>query len=118
MGHTIFAGSFAALETRWIELTAELQSDDPLLEINVLVGSNILATYLKRRSAQSGHSLTNVRFYTFLDLANRMAAVSASGPAKRRLPHLGDSVILDEILTAHTPSVYASLSGLQGFKDA
>ena len=43
MGHSIFTGSFAALEPRWMDTISELQGGDPLLEINVLVGSNILA---------------------------------------------------------------------------
>ncbi len=116
--HRIFAGSFAALEARWIEVIADLQHDDPLLEINVLVGSNILATYLKRRFAQSGRALANVRFHTFLDLANRLATAAGTVPGKRRLPHLGNAIIVEEILAAHTPDVYRPLSGMPGFRDA
>ena len=115
--HAVYAGSFAALEARWIEVVVELQRDDPLLEINVLVGSNILASYLKRRFAQSGRALTNVRFHNFLDLASRLSALSGDAPGKSRLPHMGHSVVLENILAEHTPGVYAPLSGFPGFKD-
>ena len=105
-------------KSRWIEVIVELQRDDPLLEINVLVGSNILASYLKRRFARTGRAMANVRFHTFLDLASRLSAVSEHAPEKRRLPNLGNSILLEDILAAHTPAVYAPLSGLPGFRAA
>jgi hypothetical protein len=116
--HVIYTGSFAALEARWIDVIVELQTDDPLLEINVLVGSNILASYLKRRFAQTGRAMANVRFHTFLDLASRLSAASGKTPEKRRLPNLGNSILLEDILAAHTPAVYAPLAGLAGFRAA
>ena len=116
--HEIYTGSFAALESRWIEVIVELQRDDPLLEINVLIGSNILASYLKRRFARTGRAVTNVRFHTFLDLASRLSAASGKTSEKRRLPNLGNSILLEDILAAHTPAVYAPLSSLAGFRAA
>ncbi|MBN1568883.1 MAG: exodeoxyribonuclease V subunit gamma [Acidobacteria bacterium] len=116
--HIIYTGSFSALEIRWMDVVADLQRDDPLLEINVLVGSNILATYLKRRYAQTGRPLANIRFLTFLDLANRLAGVAENDVKKARLPSLGSSIILEDLLAAQTPPVFASLSGFPGFRDA
>lgn len=116
--HAIYTGSFAALEARWIETIVELQRHNTLLEINVLVGSNILASYLKRTFARSGRALTNVRFQNFLDLAKSLSAWSENKTGKRRLPHLGNSVFLEDILEENTPAVYEVLSGLPGFRDA
>jgi hypothetical protein len=116
--HRVYTGSFAALEARWIETIVELQRQDPLREINVLTGSNILATYLKPRFAQSERILTNVRLITFLDMARRLASVSENITGKRRLPPMGKSIILERVLAEHTPSVYLSLAGLPGFRDA
>jgi RecB family exonuclease len=116
--HAIYAGSFAALELRWIEVIVELQRDDPLREINVLVGSNILASYLKRRFARTGRAMANVRFYTFLDLASRLSAASGKTPEKLRLPNLGNTILLEDILAVHTPAVYAPLASLPGFRAA
>ncbi|MEJ2247297.1 MAG: exodeoxyribonuclease V subunit gamma [Acidobacteriota bacterium] len=118
MGHCIYTGSFAALEKRWIDLVSELQREDPLLEINVLVGSNILATYLKRRFAGTGSALANVRFHTFLDLARRVSGGAHPAQNKPRIPHLGTSIILEEILADGTPGVFAPLSASPGFRDA
>jgi ATP-dependent helicase/nuclease subunit B len=116
--HSIYTGSFAALEKQWIEVIGGLQQSDPLLEINILVGSNILATYLKRRLAESGKTVANIRFYTFLDLANRLAGPSETTQAKARLPRMGASILLEDILAEHTPQTYESLSGFRGFRDA
>jgi ATP-dependent helicase/nuclease subunit B len=116
--HSIYTGSFAALEMRWIEVIFGLQQNDPLLEINILVGSNILATYLKRRLAESGKMAANIRFHTFLDLTNRLAVTSEMPQAKGRLPRLGASILLEDIFAEHTPQIYASISGFRGFRDA
>jgi RecB family exonuclease len=116
--HFIYTGSFAALEMRWVEVIAALQRDDPLLEINVLIGSNILASYLRRRLAESGRTVANVRFHTFLDLAARLAAASDNALEKPRLPRLGASILLENTLAQNAPSAYASLSGFRGFRDA
>jgi ATP-dependent helicase/nuclease subunit B len=116
--HSVFVGSFAALEERWTEVVSSLQQEDPLLGINVLVGSNILATYLKRRYARTGRALANVRFVNFLDLATRLAGSPASAGKKLRLPGLGNSIILEDILALQTPDIFASLSGFPGFRDA
>jgi ATP-dependent helicase/DNAse subunit B len=117
MGHCIYTGSFAALEKRWMDLVSELQREDPLLEINVLVGSNILATYLKHRFAKTGSALANVRFHTFLDLARRVSGGAHPAQKKPRIPHLGTSIILEEILAHRTPEVFAPLSASPGFRD-
>jgi ATP-dependent helicase/nuclease subunit B len=114
MNHSIYTGSFDALEARWIEAVTELQRGDPLFEVDVLVGSNILASYLKRRLAENGRTIGNIRFHTFLDLLNRLA--EASG--KPHLPRLGPSILLEAILAEHTPSIFAPLSGYRGFRDA
>ncbi len=116
--HRIFAGSFAALEARWMDFVAGIQSDDPLQGINVLVGSNILATYLKRAYARSGRALANARFLTFLDLAGRLAGAPGSEEKKQTLPSLGNSIILEDILAAQKPDAFAPLSGFPGFREA
>lgn len=118
MNHAIYTGPFAALESRWMEAVAELQAEDPLAQVDVLVGSNILASYLKQRLAQKGRTVANIRFHTFLDLATRLASVSKGAADKPRLPRLGASIILEGILQSGAPAVYRDLSGCAGFRDA
>ena len=118
MSHSIYTGSFAELEARLMEVVAELQRDDPLFEVNILVGSNILASYLKRRLAANGRTVGNVRFHTFPDLLNLLAHASAPAARKPHLPRLGPSILLETILAQHTPFIYAKLSGYRGFRDA
>jgi ATP-dependent helicase/nuclease subunit B len=118
MSHSIYTGSFAELEAQWIKVVVELQRKDPLLEVNILVGSNILATYLKRRLAESGRTVGNVRFHTFSDLLNRLSRSPAASGRKPHLPRLGPSILLEHLLAEHSPSLYAPLSGYRGFRDA
>jgi ATP-dependent helicase/nuclease subunit B len=118
MDHSIYTGAFAELEVRLVEVVSGLQRDDALLEVNILVGSNILASYLKRRLAESGRTVGNVRCHTFLDLLNRLARASAPAARKPRLPRLGSSLLLEDILEKHSPSIFAPLSGYRGFRDA
>lgn len=117
MSHLIYTGSFAALELRWLDTVSRLQREDPLREINVLVGSNILASYLKRRLAETGRTAANIRFHTFLDLVGRLAS-SSPAMERPRLPRLGSSIILDSLLAEKTPPVFAPVSGYRGFRDA
>jgi ATP-dependent helicase/nuclease subunit B len=101
-----------------MEVVAELQRNDPLFEVNILVGSNILASYLKRRLAVTGRTVGNVRFHTFLDLLNLLAHTSEPVARKPHLPRLGPSILLETLLASHLPKVYESLSGYRGFRDA
>ena len=114
LNHRIYTGSFQSLESCWIDTIAGLQTPDPLLEINVLVGSNVLASYLRRRLAGTGRTAANVRFHTFLDLANHLAV----GREKTGLPRTGAAVIVENLLAEDTPPAYAQLSGYRGFRDA
>ena len=118
MPHSIYTGSFESLELRWMDTISDLQRENPLLEIGVLVGSNILASYLKRNLAENGRTAANIRFYTFLDLAARFAALSGEAPPKPRLPRLGPAIILENLLAENAPLVHRSLSGYRGFRDA
>jgi len=115
--HRIFAGPFEALEARLLTEIVERQRGDPLAPVSVVVGSNILAAYLKSRLAASGRAAANLRFYTFLDLANRLA--SGSGPQpKPPLPPLGASWILQGLLEDVPPRPFGEVSDLAGFRAA
>ncbi len=118
MTHRIFTGSFEALERRLFAQIGALQKNDPLVPIAVLVGSNLLASYLRTCIAEQGRAVANLRFYTFLDLATRLAEAARGPEPKARLPHLGASAILEDILAAQPPPVFAPVSAFTGFRDA
>ena len=48
-GHVLFTGEFAALEARFVEEVRSRKEGDPLRPVDVLVGSNLLVVYLRRR---------------------------------------------------------------------
>src|SRR5436309_13122464 len=102
MAHQIYAGLFEALETRLLAQIAARQKGDPLAPVALLVGSNVLASYLKYRIAEQGRAVANLRFYTFLDLAGSLAAASPD-QMKPRLPRLGPGSILETILRPGGP---------------
>jgi ATP-dependent helicase/nuclease subunit B len=116
--HCIYTGAFAALEARWMETILELQQEDSLGEVNVLVGSNILASYLKRRFAEQGRTAANIRFHTFLDLVSRLTGNNSTAASAPQLPPLGPAIILETMLAEQVPPVYVPLSGYKGFRDA
>jgi ATP-dependent helicase/nuclease subunit B len=118
MGHLVYTGSFADLEARWMEVIAGLQREDPLREINVLVGSNILGSYLKHLLAENKRGVANIRFHTFLDFVKRINSVPGNLPTKALLPSLGPSLLLEDILATHLPPVFEPLSDCPGFRDA
>ena len=117
MGHQIYAGPFEALEARLLDQVAARQKGDPLAPLALLVGSNILASYLKYRIAEQGRAAANLRFYTFLDLAGTLAAASPD-PKKPRLPRLGPGFILETILRHGGPPVFKEISAYPGFRTA
>jgi RecB family exonuclease len=116
--HHIYTGSFEALEWRWIDAVSELQQEDPLAEVNVLVGSNILASYLKHRLAEQGRAAANIRFHTFLDLVHRLIGGFKKVSSAPHLPQLGAGIILESIFEGRVPSIYEGVSGFKGFRDA
>jgi len=118
--HEIYAGSFEALEIQWKETIAGLRRNDPLAEVAVLAGSNILSAYLRRRLAEGGRPTANIRFYNFPDLVRNITAERALRKDVPRLPAMGATVLLESLLEdrASLPKAYAPLAVYKGFRDA
>jgi ATP-dependent helicase/nuclease subunit B len=116
MATRVFTGTFESLEARFFETIEEKQAGDPLAPVAVLVGSNILAAYLRSRIATRGRSIANVRYYTFLDLVAKLCAAAGDVRRKRRLPHLGASLLLADLLEEQSPEVFARVAGYAGFR--
>ncbi len=89
-GHTLFTGGFRALEERFLGEVRALKRDDALRPVDVLVGSNLLGVYLRRRAAEALGGIANFRFLTFLDLARERSP----GPDPRPpMPPLGEDLL-------------------------
>ncbi len=89
-GHTLYVGDFAALEVRFLDEIRSLKTADPLRPVDVLVGSNLLGVYLRRRAAEAFGGIANLRFLTFLDLAReRLREPDPRSP----LPPLGEALL-------------------------
>jgi ATP-dependent helicase/nuclease subunit B len=118
MIHRIYTGTFAALENRLMQELEVRQGTDPLSPVAVLIGSNLLATYLRRRYAEEHGPSANIRYYTFLDLVVQLARRTDFADPKPRLPRLGASAILESILVKLTPEVFRPVSSYLGFRNA
>jgi ATP-dependent helicase/nuclease subunit B len=118
MKHRLYTGPFAALEIRWLDTIAELQKGDSLSPIAILVGSNLLACYLKQRIVAENRAAANLRFYTFLDLSRRLAGDAEIRDPRPRLPHLASLEILRDILSVRVPERFSEVAGSRGFQDA
>ena len=89
-GHTLHVGDFAALEVRFLDEIRSLKAADPLRPVDVLVGSNLLGVYLRRRAAEAFGGIANLRFLTFLDLARERLRDPDPRP---QLPALGEALL-------------------------
>ncbi len=95
--HVLLSGRFRSLEPLFLEEVARRQEGDPLRPVEVLVGSNLLAVYLRRAAlASGGGGLAGLRFLTFLDLARRMTRHADPRPV---LPALGEELLARRALS-------------------
>lgn len=94
--HTLFTGGFAALEERFLSEVRTLKEGDALRPVDVLVGSNLLGVYLRRRAAEALGGVANLRLLTFLDLARER--VTAPDP-RPPLPTLGEELLARRALS-------------------
>lgn len=94
--HTLFTGGFAALEERFLAEVRALKQGDPLRPVDVLVGSNLLGVYLRRRAADALGGVANLRFLTFVDLARERVAAPDPRPP---LPPLGEELVARRALS-------------------
>jgi ATP-dependent helicase/nuclease subunit B len=117
-GTTLLGKSGLELETALLEGVASARGDDPYGPLTILVGSNLLGTYVRKLLAERSGGLFNVRFVTFADLATALSRGEASGVGAS-LPPLADRVIAHELISSHEiPPVFGEAAGSRGFGDA
>jgi ATP-dependent helicase/nuclease subunit B len=106
----ILVGSFPALEEELYESIARLQSADPLREVEVVVGSNLLGVQLRRRYVDwkartlDAAAFASVSWITLDGLARRLAA---GGP--RPLRPAPESALLAAVAAAISTETSASV---------
>lgn len=94
--HRLLVGAFQSLEPAFLEAIRVLKKEDPLRRVEILVGSNLLAVYLRRRVAAEFGAVANLRFLTFLDLAKEIVPEGDSRPP---LSPLGEMLLAREALS-------------------
>ncbi len=106
------------LEESLVESLSTARKEDPYSPVTILVGSNILGTYLRRALADRLGGLFNVRFMNFADLAAAIAHGGSGGP-RRTLPPFAERVILADILGREDASAsFGEVSRTAGFVEA
>ena len=99
--HRLFTGPFPALEARFLAIVRELKAGDPLRPAEILVGSNLLAVYMRRRAAEELGAVANLRFLTFVDLAKKLLPADDARPP---LPALGTTLLARQAILATSES--------------
>jgi ATP-dependent helicase/nuclease subunit B len=106
------------LEDALVDRIASVRGHDPFAPITVLVGSNTLGLYLRRRLAERAGGLFNVRFTTFADLARSIARAGPGG-TRRMLPSFAGQIIVEELLRdGDGASSFGEVSRTKGFAAA
>ena len=116
MGKKLLTGEFnTALECALAREIAREQSPERGRPVIVLVGSNMLALYLRRRLAEIGPPLWNVRFFTCAELARKIALPRLSSKNLRPLPPGGKFLLLKKIAQEQSAGYFAPVYDLPGF---
>jgi len=103
------------LETALYERLAAVRRVDPFAPLTILVGSNLLGTYLKRTLAERSGGLFNVRFETFAGVA----ATVAGGRGGPTLPPFADRVVVWELVSSSdVSSRFGEAAKTRGFGEA
>lgn len=108
---------FGLEEALFREIAGARRSGD-LSPLYVLVGSNLLGMYLRRKAARGVGGIFNVRFLTFADIALLICAETGGGiPAP--LPRLaGRAILADLISSSALPESLEGAAVMQGFSEA
>ena len=114
----LFLGPFQPeLEEAFFALIKEKREQDPLAPLVVLVGSNLLALYLRRLLVLKGLNHINIRFCTFLDLAKLLTVESLNEEGLRPLPRFGDLVCIASLSEKIGINGYfKAIAGRKGFQ--
>lgn len=102
------------LEAALFEEIAGARSADPIAPLYVLVGSNLLALYLRRKLADIAGGHVNVHFLTFPDLVSKLDGCSGASP-----PPFSEQAVVERLIAAgDIPPVFAPIAETAGFGDA
>lgn len=112
----VIRGSIAALEERLAADVAAYRAHTPLSPLTILIGSNLLRPYLRRRLAERLGGLVNVRLLTMYDLSSRLSVASTQSNGTKPLPPLGDRIIAEEV-TEQADDYFAGVAQAPGFAD-
>ncbi len=94
----LVAGPFhPELERAFFQTVLDLKVEDPLRPVAVLVGSNLLQIYLRRKMAMSIGGHVNVRFVTFIDLACGLADGKLEDSGRIRAPVAAEEFFAKEV---------------------
>ncbi len=116
-GIAITGRSYYDLEKALLEALVEVREKDRFTPVTVLVGSNLLGMYLRRKLADASDGLFNVRFLTFVDLS-RMIENTSYTRLRPTPPPFTERLILQEILSSgDVPACFSGAVTTRGFTD-
>ncbi len=108
-------GSLAALEVRLADDVRAYRQSAPFAPLTILIGSNLLRPYLRRRLTELHGGLINVQFRTVRELANSLS-YAARNDGTERLPAFGDRIIAEEV-AAQAVGYFERVADSPGFAE-
>jgi len=103
-----------ALETALAAEIGAAKKGDPGAPVVVLVGSNMLALYLRRLVAERT-PLWNVHFLNFSEMARKLGLPALTARGRRPLPELADELIIRDIVGRQGAGYFRPVADLPGF---
>ncbi len=111
----LITGSFRpTLEDALVESIRKAKADDAGAPVLVLVGSNLLATFLRRLVAER-LPLWNVRFLTLAEIARQIGTPELRARGRRPLPAGAEPFLVRECIRETAHGYFEQVSDLPGF---
>jgi len=110
----VIAPSLSALENRLAELVMATKGEDALAPVVVLVGSNLLRNYLRRRLGGILNGHINLRFPLIIDLVSALSAPRRQKQEGRSAPYSGQE-LLASLIAREESGYFSAIQDKAGF---
>ncbi len=102
------------LQDALIERIRAAKADDPGAPVIIMVGSNLLAIFLRRLLAEQ-MPLWNVRFFTLAEIARRFGVPALRARGRRPLPAGAEPLLVRECIRECASGYFEQVADLPGF---
>jgi ATP-dependent helicase/nuclease subunit B len=117
MPSRIVLGDLPALEAHLADEIHACKNGDPLAPVYLLIGSNLLRPYLRRRLAAIAGGQINLHLLTPNDLARSLGEAAQASSGRRPLPVFGDRYLARRVSETTATRYFDPVSRSPGFAE-